>query len=253
LQERTIRQRLVYDSAEKYIGAVHIYAAAGGGVVRFVGPPAFSIRYRDANCDTAYATWGTLTSVNATDPAYYYDITSTEQNPIPSDSLVMSWQADRFVEIPVDLTPLWNFATGGGNGRTYNVVQNATCFLTASLPIFEKAGADSTQRKIVYGLLDHRITDSRALADATHDSLIVLVGAGRLPNDSVVADTARSKVSSTISLQVTIFAQSLYEENPRPATGYLYVFVRTASDFARAVIKKPATVKFSALFSNPQK
>jgi hypothetical protein len=74
-----------------------------------------------------------------------------------------------------------------------------------------------------------------------------------LPNDSVVADTARSKVSSTISLQVTIFAQSLYEENPRPATGYLYVFVRTASDFARAVIKKPATVKFSALFSNPQK
>jgi hypothetical protein len=249
-RERTIRQRLVYDSSEKYIGSVHIYATAGGGVVRFVGPPVFRIRYRDANCDTALSTWGTFLSASL---AYYFDITSTEQGTIPSDSLVMSWQADRFVEIPIDLTPLWNYAAGGGNGKTYTVVQNATCFLNASLFNVEKAGSDSTQRKIVYGLLDHRITDSRAHANATRDSLLAILASGRLANDSIVVDTAKSKVSSRISLPVTIFAQSLYEENPRPTTAYLYLWVRTATDFARAVIRKPPTVKFTALFSNPQK
>ncbi|HMD69638.1 MAG TPA: hypothetical protein VKF42_12210 [Chitinivibrionales bacterium] len=249
-RERTIRQRLVYDSAQKYIAAVHLYAAAGSGLVRFVGPPAFSIRYLDANCDTAMSTKGTLTSANL---AYYFDMTSTEEHAVPSDSLVLSWQADRFVEIPIDLAPLWSFAAGGGNGRNYTVVQNATCFLSAALPVIERAGADSTNRKIVYGLLDHRITDSRAHWSYSRDSLTAILASGRLPNDSIVLDTALSKVSSTISLPVTIFAQSLYQETPRPATAYLYVFARATNDFARAVIRKSATVKFSALFSNPQK
>lgn len=249
-RERTIRQRLEYDSAQKYIAALHIYAAPGSGLVRFVGPPAFSIRYLDANCDTAASTKGTLTSTSL---GYYFDMTSTEENAIPSDSLVVSWQADRFVEIPINLAPLWSFAEGGGNGRNYAVVQNATCFLSAALPLIERAGADTTNRKIVYGLLDHRITDSRAHSSSTRDSLTAILASGRMPNDSIVLDTVRSNVSSTISLPVTIFAQSMFEENPRPATAYLYVFARTTNDFARAVIRKPATVKFTALFSNPQK
>jgi hypothetical protein len=253
LQLRTLRQRLVYDSVDKYVAALHIYATAGRGVVRFLGPPVFYIRYRDSNCDTAASTKGSVTSSALN---YYFDMTvketdSSSLSASANDSLVASWQADRFAEIPIDLTPIWKFATGGGNGTAYRIVQNATFFLNASLPSVELQGNDTNHRKqrdIVYGLLDHPITGARAQSVAAYDSLLAFVASGRLANDSVF------QTPTQIQLPVTIFMQSLYEESPRPSTAYLYVFERVPSNFpfGRVAIAKPKTVKCAALFTNPQ-
>jgi hypothetical protein len=253
LQLRTLRQHLVYDSVDKYVAALHIYASAGPGVVRFLGPPVFYIRYRDSNCDTAASSKGSVTSSALN---YYFDMTVKETDSASlsasaNDSLVASWQADRFAEIPIDLTPIWKFATGGGNGTAYRVVQNATFFLNASLPGVELQGNDTNHRKqrnIVYGLLDHPITGARAQSIAAYDSLLGFVASGRLANDSVF------QTPTQIQLPVTIFMQSLYEESPRPSTAYLYVFERVPSNFpfGRIAIAKPKTVKCAALFTNPQ-
>lgn len=243
LRFRKIIQTLVYDSTDKYIGAVHIYASAGGGVVRFIGPPVFLIKYRASCIDTARQ------SLSSHSLNYYFDMTVTEFNPIPSDSLVASWQADRFVEIPVDLTPVWQFATGGENGITYKIIQHAACYLNASLFNVEKVGADSTQRKIVYGLLDHRITGSRSQSIAARDSLKALCDAGRVANDSVSVDAlkvldfpARHDVSPEYA-----------RREPKAGNGISLCICKAVYDFGRVVIRKPASVRFSAFFSNPQK
>ncbi len=178
-REITIAQRFLYDSNSInyynfYVSSFHVYASAGSGIIRFLAPPNFLIRYRGPSCDTNAANWVSLGSGNL---HYYCDMTVTEVPPLPPDSLVASWQSDRFVEIPVDLTPIWKFAQGGGNGLKYSIVQDARFFLNCdSLHDMERPGADTTQRKIVYGLFDHRITNARAQSNAAYDSVAALTG-----------------------------------------------------------------------------
>jgi hypothetical protein len=221
----------VHDSTEKFIGAVSVHAS-GGGIVRF-GQPAFQVYYR------AHCTDATPRSPVIYSP--YYDICVTEKPALPADSLVASWQADRFVELKVNLQPFWDSISGVGTGKSYRIVQDASFLLSASDPVFEKVGTD-TAKAIVYGLLDHQITDSKAHSFGTRDSLF-----------GVIKAVAVNPSSLQISLPLAKFLQGMNEENPKPATGYLYLFVKPTGHFSRVIFGNHKTITCNALFSNPQR
>lgn len=222
----------VHDSTEKFIGAVSVHVS-GGGIVRFSGQPSFQVYYR-AHC-------GDVTSQSPVMGSPYYDICVTEKPALPADSLVASWQADRFVEFKVNLQPFWDSISGVGTGKSYRIVQDASFLLSASDPVFEKVGAD-TARTIIYGLLDHQITDSKAHSFGTRDSLFGIIKA-----------IAVSPSPAQISLPLAKFLQSIYEENPRPAMAYLYLFVKPDDHFARVIFGNQKTIICNAQFSNPQR
>jgi hypothetical protein len=222
----------VHDSTEKFIGAVSVHVS-GGGIVRFSDQPAFQVYYRAHSSDTIPQS-----------PAIYspyYDICVAEKPALPADSLVASWQADRFVEIKVNLQPFWDSILGVGTGKSYRIVQDASFQLSASDPVFEKVGTD-TARTIVYGLLDTSITDSKAHSFGTRDSLFGIIKA-----------VSVNPSSTQISLPLAKFLQSMYEKKPRPATGYLYLFVMPNDHFARVIFGNHKTITCNALFSNPQR
>jgi hypothetical protein len=237
VRSRKVITAFSYDSSWKYIAAVHLYAS-GGGLVRFSGL-SFRIKYRNACSDTVRQT------IENTSLAYYYSTSVIEQSALPADSLVASWQADRFVELKVNLQPFWDSILGVGTGKSFRIVQDASVLLNASDPVFERVGTADTTRTIVYGMLDHQITGSRAQSSGTRDSLGGIINA-----------IAVNPSTSQISLPLAKFLQSMYEENQRPATGYLYLFVKSSNHFARVIFGNRNTVKTiscSALFSNPQK
>jgi hypothetical protein len=236
VRSRKIITAFSYDSSQKYIGALHLYAS-GGGLVRFSGL-SFRIKYRNACSDTVRQTLDNASSA-------YYSTTVIETAPIPADSLVASWQADRFVELKVDLQPFWNSILGAGTGKSFRIVQDASFSLAASDPVFERVGTADTTRAILFGMLDHQITGSRAQSSGTRDSLSRTVNA-----ISVNPSTTQ------ISLPLATFLQSMYEKNQRPAEGYLYLFVKSPNHFARVIFgnrNAVKTISCSALFSNPQK
>lgn len=223
----------VHDSTEKFIGAVSVHVS-GGGIVRFSDRPAFQIYYR-THCDD--------TIPQSPSPIYspYYDICVTEKPALPVDSLVASWQADRFVEYKVNLQPFWDSILGVGTGNSFRIVQDASFLLSASDPVFEKVGID-TARTIIYGLLDHQITDSKAHSFGTRDSL-----------SGIIKAVSVNPSTMQISLPLAKFLQSIYEENPRPAAGYLYLFIRPNDHFSRVIFGNHKTITCNALFSNPQR
>ena len=236
VRSRKIITAFSYDSSQKYVAAVHLYAS-GGGMVRFSGL-SFRIKYRNACSDTVRQTLDNASSA-------YYSTTVIETAPIPADSLVASWQADRFVELKVDLQPFWNSILGAGTGKNFRIVQDASFSLSASDPVFERVGTSDTTRAIIFGMLDHQITGSRAQSSGARDSLSRMVNA-----ISVTRSPAQ------ISLPLATFLQSMCEENQRPATGYLYLFVKSPDHFARVIFgnrNAVTTISCSALFSNPQK
>jgi hypothetical protein len=234
MRSRKIMTAFSYDSSQKYVAALHLYAS-GGGLVRFSGL-SFRIKYRNACSDTVRQ------NIESASSAYYYDTRVIETPPLAADSLVASWQADRFVELKINLQPFWDSISGTGTGKSFRIVQDASISLSVSDPVLEKIGTADTTRTIVYGMLDHQITGSRAQSSGTRDSL------GGILNGITVNPSP-----AQISLPLAKFLQSMYEESPRPATGYLYLFVRPSSHFARVIFGNQKTVFCKAFFSNPQK
>jgi hypothetical protein len=228
----------IFDSTKKFIGAVSVHA--DGGMVNFSRKPAFQVKYRSTCSDS-------VEQIFTGNYFTYFDICVKESNPIPSDSLVASWQADRFVEMPIDLGPLWDSVRSNGN-KDLKIVQDASCILNTGTSFFEGLDKNDSVRTIVYGLLDHQITGSRVQSFGTRDSLILLMDGGRLKSITVHADSTR------LSLPMTMFLQSLVDQGKKPIA-YLYLFERQPSSlttpyFGRIVFDKSATIRFSALFSN---
>jgi hypothetical protein len=221
----------IYDSSKKYIGSVSLHAT--GGMPRFSGLPVFQVKYL-SNCKDT-----TRLSFLST----YEDIYASEAKPIPADSLVAAWQTDRFIEMPISLKPLWDSVKTSAIAN-FKIVQNATCHLTIDTSEFEGLDRYDTTRTIIYGLLDHTISDSRTHSEGTYDSLLAMANAGRFSR-VVVNDTMKQ-----LTIPLTMFLQSLADESQRPSTAYLYLFEEAGPHFGRVAIKKAPKVKFSALFSN---
>jgi hypothetical protein len=224
----------VYDTSKKFIGAASVHVLGGGGIVRFARQPVFQISYHQNSTDTAIT--------RKTYVSGYYDINVTEKTSIPGDSLVASWQADRFVEIPINLKPMWDSAKTS-DGKDFKIVQDASCLLDSVSSFFEGVAKNDTTRTIVFGLLDHTITDSKAHSISTRDSLLKFSG---------LASKVVSVSQKQISLPLTMFLQSLSDRG-RPETAYLYLFVEPTTRFARVALVNPATIRFTALFSNSHK
>jgi hypothetical protein len=165
-----------------------------------------------------------------------------EKTSIPGDSLVASWQADRFVEIPINLKPIWDSVKTAGGGD-FKIVQDASCLLNIANSFFEGVEKYDTSRTAVFGLLDHTISDSKNHAMGTRDSLFKFAG---------LATKVFSESQKQISLPLTMFLQSLSDRG-RPETAYLYLFVEPTTRFARVAFENKATIRFTALFSNSHK
>jgi hypothetical protein len=225
----------LYDSSKKFIGAVSIHAF-GGGIIRFSGLPIFHIKSHRSCLDTTRAAYS----------ATYEDIYGTETKTIRADSLVTAWQTDRFIEMPISLKPLWDSAKTGAT-TNFKIVQDAACLLTIDTAEFEGLERHDTTRTIIYGLLDHTISDSRTHSEGTYDSLLAIANAGRFSRVTV-NDTMKQ-----VTIPLTMFLQSLADEPQRPSTAYLYLFEQQGSHFGRVVIKKAPKIKFRALFSNSHK
>ena len=206
----------------------------GGGIVRFARQPVFQISYHQNSTDTAFT--------RKTYVGGYYDMNVVEKTSIPGDSLVASWQADRFVEIPINLKPIWD-SVKTSDGKDFKIVQDASCLLDSITSFFEGVEKNDTARTIVFGLLDHTITDSKAHSMSTRDSLIKFAG---------LATKVFSKSQKQISLPLAMFLQSLADKG-RPETAYLYLFVEPTTRFARVAFENKATIRFTALFSNSHK
>jgi hypothetical protein len=178
--------------------------------------------------------------------ATYYDISVFDTKPVDS-SLVASWEADRYIEIPISLKPLWDSVKIGSNGEEFRIVQTASCSLFTQTSMFEAGDTADTIRTLAYGLLDHPITDTKTESNTARDSFITFLNEGL-----IAVDTVR-KSPTNLSLSMTMYLQRLADEATRPETAYLYIFVRPVWHFGRIVLKNTPTVKFSALFSNPHK
>jgi hypothetical protein len=229
------------DTAEKFIGAVSLHAS-GGGIVRFTGKPVFQVFYR-AHPATA--------SQNSVDASPYYDICVTEKTPLPPDSLVASWQADRFVEVKVNLKPFWDSMGGAGTGKKYRIVQDASFLLNASDPVYEKVGAD-TSRVVVYGLLDTQITNSRAQSLGAQENLLAIMNQGTKAAWLNFTTVSVHPSSTPVRMPVAVFLQHLYETT-KPDSAYLYLFVRPTDHFSRVIFEKKNSITCNAVFSNPQR
>jgi len=231
----------VHDSTEKFIGAVSVQAS-GGGLVRFSGKPAFQIFYRAHPTD--------LTPQNTIVLSPYYDICVSEKKPLPADSLVASWQADRFIELTMDLRPLWDSMGTAGNGKIFRIVQNVTFPLNATDPLWERVGVDTT-RTVVYGLFDHQITGSRANNLGTRDSLSSVMTTGINEGWLKSAFITVNPTPTELSLQLAVFLQGLYNTG-KPSTGYLYLFVKPDVHFSRLILENKKAATCDVVFSNPQ-
>jgi hypothetical protein len=185
----------------------------------------------------------------------YFDISVFDTRPADT-SLVASWEADRFIEIPISLKPLWDSVKIGSAGEEFRIVQTASCSLFTQHSLFEAGDTADTIRTLAYGLLDHSITDpakgfplagSKTLTNTVRDSFITFLNQGLIAVDTVY------KSPTNLSLSMTMYLQRLADEETRPETAYLYIFVRPEWHFGRVVLKNTPTVKFSALFSNPHK
>jgi hypothetical protein len=224
----------IYDTLKKFIGAVSVRVLGGDGIVRFARQPVFQISYHQNSTESV--------STRNTYVGGYYDINVTEKTSIPGDSLVASWQADRFVEIPINLKSMWDSAKTS-DGKDFKIVQDASCLLDSVNSFFEGMEKNDTARTIVFGLLDHTISDSKAHSMGTRDSLLKFSG---------LASKVISASQKQISLPLTMFLQSLSDRG-RPETAYLYLFVEPATRFARVAFENKATIRFTALFSNSHK
>jgi hypothetical protein len=233
LRFRKIAQSMVYDSTVKYIGSVHIYVS-GGGIDRFMGPPDFKIIYRPKNNDSLKT---------LIDSSYaYYDMTVTPVNDILPSSLTASWQTERFVEVPLNLLPLWDSL----KTWDYTIIQNAMITLPIEKNISEFIGpSDSTQlsdttQTIVYGLFDSLVTDEKSLS--TLDSLMNVSGA--VASSRLVV----GRKDMELTLRVTDVLQKFYEK--QTSMGYIYLFMKTNNPFGQVVFVNSKAVKLSAVFSN---
>jgi hypothetical protein len=224
----------VYDTSKKFIGAVSVHVLGGDGIVRFARQPVFQVSYRQNSTD--------IVNTQKTYVSGYYDINVAEKTSIPGDSLVASWQADRFVEIPINLKPIWD-SVKTSDGKNFKIVQDASCMLNIANSFFEGMEKYDTARTIVFGLLDHTISDSKNHAMVTRDSLIKFAG---------LATKVFSESQKQMSLPLTMFLQSLSDRG-RPETAYLYLFVEPTMRFARVAFENKATIRFTALFSNSHK
>jgi hypothetical protein len=222
----------VYDTTSRYIGSISI-VATGDGLVRFKVPPLFDLKYHPACTDTS----------RPEIISNYYDMCVSRTGAAAADSLVAAWQEDRFVEIPVNLKPLWEAVKSGQGGLDYYIVQNALCSLSTENSSIEFV-QDSTMT-IIYGLIGQQITDSRAHTRSTRDSL-----------DAVNTRLATIKVNRSqtrLALPLTPFLQSLSDQG-RPPAAYLYLFVKQpAMNFGRVVFTTVKTIRFSAVFAHPFK
>jgi hypothetical protein len=201
--------------------------------------PAFKLHFKSSKTDST-AHDSTLFT------ATYIDISLFE--PRPADrSLVASWEADRFIEIPIFLKPLWDSVSIGGNEGNFKIVQAATCSLFTQNSVFEAGETADTTRSLVYGLLDHTITGSKTETNGMRDSLITFLNHSLVAVDTVYTSPTR------LSLPMTMFLQRLADEDTRPDTAYLYLFVKPVWHFGRVILKNSPTIRFTALFSNPHK
>jgi hypothetical protein len=218
------------DSSSKFIGAVSMHGP-GDGIVHF-GTPFFQVK----NCtDTNW------TPIKST----YHDMCVTEASTIANDSLVASWQADRFVEIPINMQPMWD-TTKTGNGKDFKIVQDASCILDSVGSLFEGLERNDTVRTVLYGLLDHSIAGTKAQSMGTRDSLKALASNGRSASFTVGTHKTQH------ILPMTMYLQSLVDHG-KPPTAYLYFFVNPATHFGRVIFKNKPTIRFKALFSNSHK
>jgi hypothetical protein len=176
----------------------------------------------------------------------YFDISVFDSRPADT-SLVASWEADRFIEIPISLKPLWDSVKVGSTGEEFRIVQTASCSLFTQHSLFEAGDTADTIRTLAYGLLDHQITASKTESNTARDSFITFLNEGLIAVDTVY------RSPTNLSLSMTMYLQRLADEETRPETAYLYILVRPEWHFGRVVLKNTPTVKFSALFSNPHK
>jgi hypothetical protein len=238
------------DSTKYDTTAFYIKSADSGAIFRF-SAPYLRMHFKTSKTDTT-----AHDSVTVACP--YFDMNVFDSRPVDS-SLVASWEADRFIEIPIFLKPLWDSITTNTTVGNFKIVQAASCSLFTGTSTFEQADTADTSRSFAYGLLDHRLTDptdskvpstvagTKTLAVGTRDSLIGLLNSGRLATDTIHSSPTK------LTIPLTIFLQSLSDEKPRPDTGFLYLFVRPVSHFGRVVVQNMQQIKFSALFSNSHK
>lgn len=152
-----------------------------------------------------------------------------------------SWEADRFVEVKIDLSALWDSVTNAAGGKNYAVVQAASCSVSAG-PSTIDPGADS--ELVLYGLLDHTL-DNKAAAQTMRDSLNYYTSVGRLKRNMAV------RSAKTFDFSCTFFLQSLLEE--RKTVGYLYLFSNSNPLWTRMFWQVGSSIRFNVLMSNPQK
>jgi hypothetical protein len=156
---------------------------------------------------------------------------------------VSSWESDRFVEVKLDLSALWDSAVNAQIGKSYAVVQAAYCSLSTGSSVIEPQ-TDSVP--VLYGILDHTL-DNKLSAEAMRDSLKTLFSVGRLSRAWVVPS------SRDLSVSCTGFLQRLSEERATVKTGYLYLFTGGFPQWARVHWNVGPSVRFNVLFTNPQK
>jgi len=226
------------DSTKYDTTAFYIKSLDTGALFRF-SVPYVRMHFKTSKIDTT-------AHDSATIACPYFDINVFDSRPADS-SLVASWEADRFIEIPIFLKPLWDSITTNAAVGNFKIVQAASCSLFTESSSFEKADTADTSRSFVYGLLDHKITNTKTQTLGARDSLIGFLNSGRLATDTIHSSPTK------LTIPLTIFLQSLSDENPRPDNAYLYLFVRPVSHFGRVVVQNMQQIKFSALFSNSHK
>jgi hypothetical protein len=163
--------------------------------------------------------------------------------PVDKSAIISSWESDRFVEIKLDLTALWDSAENAQAKRPYAVVQAAFCSLYTGASAIEPQ-TDSVP--VLCGLLDHSL-GSKLSARAMRDSLNTLFNIGRLTR----AWAGRS--ARGFSFACTPFLQRLSEERAATKTAYLYLFAGDFPQWAQVRWEIGPAVRFNVLFTNPQK
>ncbi len=195
------------------------------GLVRFTNPQ-FLLKYHTSKSDTSARDSTALVSP-------YNDITVFEAN-AADDSLVASWEADRFVEIPVNMKPLRDSLLPV-MGKKFTISQDAACSLWVAKPLFEVPDSTDTSRILEYTMLNYQIT-SKGLMDTLRINTVEL-----------------DKSSAKINLSLRPYFQN-WLDNGMPDVLYLYLFVKPDQRWSRITFNKSQTeIHFRSLFSNPHK
>jgi len=212
------------DSTTYLKRAYCIKASAGHGLVRFTSPQ-FVLKYHTSKTDTSGRDSTAL--VNP-----YNDLSVFEQNQ-SDDSLVASWEAGRFVEIPINMKPLRD-SLAPSLGKRFTISQDAACSLWVNKPLLEVPDTTDTLR-----ILEYKMVLSELESKEQVDSLINM--------KTVELDLKSQK----INLALKPYFQD-WMDNGMPDIAYLYLFVKPDQRWSRIGFNKTqTTIHFRSLFSNP--